>query len=143
MQSLSACCCLPSYTHTTQRHTAAVSNQLSRSVGDVWVFCFGVEIYDDMVRYGMVNVDLYSAIITKVISDMFSPGQSVGLVWKKLNLTQQKQAFTNKKKCTATQNKHAKTKAPGLDAFCDIQSRNAAGLYSEEEKKQTDLTVSV
>jgi len=62
---------------------------------------------------------------------------------KKLNLAQQKQAFTNKKKCTATQNKHAKTKAPGLDAFCDIQSGNAAGLYSEEEKKQTDLTVSV
>jgi len=35
---------------------------------------------------------------------------SFGLVWKKLNLTQQKHAFTNRKKCTTTQNKHK----PGL-----------------------------
>ena len=34
-----------------------------------------------------------------------SPSQSLGLVWKKLNLTQQKHAFTNQKKCSATQNK--------------------------------------
>jgi len=30
---------------------------------------------------------------------------------EKLNLTQQKHAFTNQKKCTTTQNKHQKTKA--------------------------------
>ena len=30
---------------------------------------------------------------------------------EKLNLTPQKQAFTNQKKCTKTQNKHKKTKA--------------------------------
>jgi len=40
-----------------------------------------------------------------------SPRQYLGLVWKKLNLTQQKYAFTNQKKCTTTQNKHKKTKA--------------------------------
>jgi len=37
-----------------------------------------------------------------------SPSQSLGVVWKKLNLTQQKHAFTNQKKCTTTQNKHKK-----------------------------------
>ena len=40
-----------------------------------------------------------------------SPSQSLGLVWKKLNLTQNKHTFTNQKKCTTTQNKHKKTKA--------------------------------
>jgi len=33
-----------------------------------------------------------------------SLSQSLGLVWKKLNLIQQKHAFTNQKKCTTTQN---------------------------------------
>jgi len=40
-----------------------------------------------------------------------SPSQSLASVWKKLNLTQQKHAFTNQKKCTTTQNYHTKTKA--------------------------------
>jgi len=40
-----------------------------------------------------------------------SPSQSLGLVWKKINLTQQKHAFTHQKKCTTTQNKHKKSKA--------------------------------
>jgi len=31
-----------------------------------------------------------------------SPRHSLGLVWKKLNLTQQKRALTNQKKCTHT-----------------------------------------
>ena len=31
-----------------------------------------------------------------------SPSQSLGLAWRTLNLTQQKHAFTNKKKCAAT-----------------------------------------
>jgi len=35
-----------------------------------------------------------------------SPSQSLGLVWKKLNLTQEKHAFTRQKKRTTTQNKH-------------------------------------
>jgi len=36
-----------------------------------------------------------------------SPSQSLGLVWKKLNLTQrQKHTFTNQKKSSTTQNKH-------------------------------------
>jgi len=41
---------------------------------------------------------------------------------KQLNLTQQKHAFTDQKKCTATQSKHKKLK-PG----------NGAGLFSKEE----------
>jgi len=54
---------------------------------------------------------------------------SLGLVWKKLNLTQQKHAFTNQKKCTTTQNKHK----PGLVALYDIRPRNGAGLFSKEK----------
>jgi len=54
------------------------------------------------------------------------------LVWKKLNLTQQKHAFTNQKKCTTTQNKHKKLK-PGLVAFYDIRPGNGAGLFSKEK----------
>jgi len=57
-----------------------------------------------------------------------STSQSFGLVWKKINLTQQKQAFTNQKKCATTQNKHKKTKA-----FCDIRPENGAGLLSKEK----------
>jgi len=42
------------------------------------------------------------------------------MVWKKLNLMQQKDAYINQKKCTTIQNKHKKLK-PGLVAFYDIQ----------------------
>ena len=56
-----------------------------------------------------------------------SPSQSLSLVWKKLNLTQQKHTFTNEKKCTTIQNKHRKLK-PGLVASYDIQPRNGEGL---------------
>ena len=49
-----------------------------------------------------------------------SRSQSLGLVWKKLNLTQHKHAFANQKKCTTTQNKHTKLK-PGLVAFYNIR----------------------
>jgi len=53
------------------------------------------------------------------------------LVWKKLNLTQQKDTFTNQKKCI--QNKiNTKKLKPGLVAFCDIQPGNAVGLFSKE-----------
>ena len=55
-----------------------------------------------------------------------SPNQSLGLVWRKRNLTQQKHAFTNQKKCT-TQNKQ--TLKPGLVASCDIQPGNGEGLF--------------
>jgi len=49
------------------------------------------------------------------LSDV-SPSQSLGLVLNKLSLTQQKHAFTNRKKCTTAQNNHKKLK-PGLVAF--------------------------
>ena len=39
-------------------------------------------------------------------------------------------AFTNQKNYTRTQNNHKKTK---LVAFCDIQPRNGAGLFSKEK----------
>jgi len=48
------------------------------------------------------------------------PSQYLGLVWKKLNLTQQKHAFTNQKKCTTTQNKYKKTNASASDSFYDF-----------------------
>ena len=41
-----------------------------------------------------------------------SPSQSLALVWKKLNLIEQKHAFANQKKCSTTQNKHKKLKSP-------------------------------
>jgi len=40
-----------------------------------------------------------------------------------------KALFTNKKKCTTTQNKLE----PGLIAFYDIRSGNRAGLFSKEK----------
>ena len=46
---------------------------------------------------------------------------------EKLNLTQQKDAVTNQKKCTTTQNKHKKLK-PGLVASHDIWPGNVDGL---------------
>jgi len=46
----------------------------------------------------------------------------------KLNLTQQKHAFTNQNKYTTTQNKHAKLK-PGTVAPYDIWPENG-GAYS-------------
>jgi len=51
---------------------------------------------------------------------------------EKLNLTQQKQAFANQKKCTTTQNKHKKLK-PGLIVFYEIQPGNGVGLFSKEK----------
>jgi len=60
----------------------------------------------------------------------FSPSQSLGLVWKKLTLTQQKHAFT--KKCIKTQNKLKKLK-PGLVTFYDTRPGNEAGLFSLEK----------
>jgi len=50
-----------------------------------------------------------------------SSSQSLGLVWKKLNVTQQKHTFTNRKKCITTENKHKK---PGLVAFHDMRPGN-------------------
>ena len=45
-----------------------------------------------------------------------SPSQSLALIWKKLNPTQQKHAFTNQKKCTATQT-HTRTHAHLFNHF--------------------------
>jgi len=47
---------------------------------------------------------------------------------EKLNLTQQKNAFSNQKKCTTTQNKHKKIK-PSLVASYDIRPGNGEGLF--------------
>ena len=63
-----------------------------------------------------------------------SLGQSLGLVLKKLNLTQQRYAFTNQKKCTRTRNKRKKLK-PSIVAFYDIWPGNGAGLFLMEKDK--------
>jgi len=47
---------------------------------------------------------------------------------EKLNLTQQKYAFTNQKKCTTTQNKYNKLK-PGLVASYNIRPGNREGIF--------------
>jgi len=47
----------------------------------------------------------------------------------KLNLAQQKHAFTNRQICTTTRNKHTKNLKPGLVAFYDIWPGNGAGLF--------------
>jgi len=51
---------------------------------------------------------------------------------EKLNLTQQKHAFTNHKKCTTTQNKYKKLK-PDLVAFYDNLPGNGTGIFSNEK----------
>jgi len=53
-------------------------------------------------------------------------------VGRKTNLTQQKHAFTNQKKCTTTQNQHKKLRS-GLVVFYDIRPGNRAGLFSKEK----------
>ena len=64
-----------------------------------------------------------------------SPSQSIGLVRKKLNLTQRKHAFTNQKKRTATQTEKPK---PGLVAFYDIRPGNGAGRFKKKISKGGD-----
>ena len=54
---------------------------------------------------------------------------------KKLNLTQQKHAFTSQKKCTTTWNKPKKLK-PDLVAFYGIRPGNRAGLFSKEKREE-------
>jgi len=68
------------------------------------------------------------------------PSQSLGLVWKKLNLTQQKHAFTNQKKCTTTQNNQKKLLKPGLVASFDIRPGNGEGLFLFRRFINTSLT---
>jgi len=63
---------------------------------------------------------------------MFPQANLLASYGKKLQLTQQKHAFTNHKKCTTTQNKHKKLK-PGLVAFYDMWPGKAVGLFSEEK----------
>jgi len=58
----------------------------------------------------------------------FGNVQSLALVWKKLDLTQQKHTFTNQNKCTTTQNIHQKLK-PGLVASYNIRPGNGQGLF--------------
>ena len=62
-----------------------------------------------------------------------SPSQPLGLMLKKAKpQPQQKNAFTNKKTCTTTQNKHKQLK-PALVAFYDIRPGNAASLFSRRK----------
>ena len=63
---------------------------------------------------------------------MFSQANLLAWYGKKLNLTQQKNAFTNQKKCTTTQNKHINLK-PGLVAFYDIRPGNRERLFSKKK----------
>jgi len=61
---------------------------------------------------------LYST--QQVILEMFrEPISWLGM--EKLNLTQQKCAFTNQKKCTTIQNKHKKLKPGSVASFHNIQ----------------------
>ena len=57
-----------------------------------------------------------------------SANQSLGLVWRKLNLTQQKQALTNQKKMYYNTKLTQKTQA-----FYNILPGNGAGLFSKEK----------
>jgi len=56
------------------------------------------------------------------------PNRISWLGTEKLNITQQKHAFTNQKKCTTTQNKQANLK-PGVVASYDIRPGNGEGLF--------------
>ena len=70
----------------------------------------------------------YIALDTKwVISETFFPANLLDGV-EKLNLTQQKHAFTNQKKCTTRQNKHKKLK-PSLVAFYNVRPGNGESLF--------------
>ena len=80
-----------------------------------------------------IELWFYVPLDTKyVISETFPQANLLAWCGKKLNLTQQKHAFANQKKCTTTRNKHKKLK-PCLVAFCDIRSGNGAGLFSKEK----------
>jgi len=80
----------------------------------------------------------YVQIDTKwVISETFPQANLLAWYGKKLNLTQQKHAFTNQKKCTTTQNKHKKLKS-GSVAFYDIQAGNGAGLFPKEKMSKEE-----
>jgi len=58
--------------------------------------------------------------------------QSLGLVWKKLNLTQQKLTFTNQRNVLQHRINTKKLK-PGLVAFYVIRPGNGVGLFSKEK----------
>ena len=76
----------------------------------------------------MTELRFYIQLDTKqVISETF-PKPIYWFGTKKLNLTQQKHAFTNEKKCTTTQNKHKRLK-PGLVVSYNIQPGNGEGLF--------------
>ena len=68
-----------------------------------------------------------------------SPKPISGLGMEKVNLTQQKHAFTNQKKYTTAQNKHKKPK-PALGAFYDIWPGNEAGPFSKEKISKGEIS---
>ena len=59
-----------------------------------------------------------------------SSSQSLGLVWKKLNITRQKHTFAKQNKHNTTKNKHKKLK-PCLVAFYHIRPGKGAGLFKQ------------
>ena len=70
----------------------------------------------------------YVPLNTKYVISVTFPKPISWLGMEKQNLTQQKHAFRNQKKCTSTQNKHKKLK-PGLVASYDIQPGNEVGTF--------------
>jgi len=83
---------------------------------DWFLKIFSVRLSSEFATKSSLNVSLielrfYVPLNTKqVISETFpEPISRLGM--KKLNLTQQKHAFTNQNKCTTTQNKQKETKA--------------------------------
>ena len=71
----------------------------------------------------------FSAVVAPMFRRRFSQANVLAWYGKKLNVTRQKHAFANQKKCTATQNKHKKLK-PGLVAL------TTSGLQTEQVYSQ-------
>jgi len=60
-------------------------------------------------NFSLQHSNSYNKAIIGHFRDV-SPSQSLGWIWKNINRTQQKHAFTSQKKCTTTQNKHKKNR---------------------------------
>jgi len=103
-------------------------------MGKSLVYCF---FWDTVYFYACTDCVDWVVVLcptqhkTGHFRDVF-PSQSFGLVWKKLNLKQQKHAFTNQHKCTTTQNKHKKTKVR-YSCLLRHPAGNGEGLFSKEK----------
>jgi len=77
----------------------------------------------------LTELRFYVALDTKqVILETF-PKPISWLGMEKVNIMQQKHAFTNQNKCTTTQNKHTKKLKPGLVTSYHIQPGNGEALF--------------